>query len=329
MFDGHVDVVPPGDPRAWGARDPFGGGVEDGRVWGRGTADMKGGLVAALFATRALRRSQARLAGDVMVACVVGEEDGGVGTFATLRRGWRADACVIPEPTGLDVVPANAGALTFRLRIEGRSAHASRRTEGVSAIEKLWPVFWGLRELESRRNVDVDPLMRRWDVPYPIEVGVVRAGDWPSSVPGELIAEGRLGVALGEPVADARTELERAVAEASAGDPWLRDHPAAVEWWGGQFASGRMPPSSDLLDRVRAAHLAVAGRAAETWGAPYGSDLRLLTGSGGIPTVQYGPGDIRLAHAPNESVAVDDVVIAARALALLALHHCGEDEAGA
>jgi len=134
MLNAHVDVVPPGDPAAWTTGEPFSGRLEDGRLYGRGACDMKGGLVAAVWAMRALRRAAISLAGDVLLACVVGEEDGGLGSYALLRRGWRADACVIPEPTSLELVPACAGALTFRLRVRGHATHASRRTEGVSAL---------------------------------------------------------------------------------------------------------------------------------------------------------------------------------------------------
>jgi acetylornithine deacetylase len=235
---------------------------------------------------------------------------------------------VIPEPTGLDLVPANAGALTFRLRIPGLAAHASRRTDGVSALEKTWPVFQALRELERRRNAEVDPLMRRWDLPYSIEIGTVHGGAWPSSVPDEVVVEGRFGVALGEPVEDARRELERVVADCCSEDPWLRNHPVAVEWWGGTFASGGIPSDAELVALVREAHLEVSGRGPAVWGAPYGSDLRLFT-EAGIPTLQYGPGEVQLAHAANESVAIREVTTAARALALLALEHCRTDGAGA
>lgn len=313
MFDGHVDVVPPGDLAAW-TDDPFSGRVDGDRLYGRGACDMKGGLVAALFAVRSLKR--ARLRGDVLVACVVGEEDGGLGTYGLLRRGWTADACVIPEPTGLAVVPANAGALTFRLRVPGLAAHASRRGSGVSAVEKFLPVFTALRELEAARNRAVDPLMRGWDIAYAIEIGTVHAGDWSSSVPGELVAEGRLGVALDESPRAAQLALEQAVAQACAGDPWLAEHPVTVEWWGGQFAPGRNP------DPVFAdALVAATGVTPDRWGAPYGSDLRLLAGVG-IPTVQYGPGSIDLAHAPDEHVLISEVVTASATLSRLAAAHC-------
>jgi acetylornithine deacetylase len=323
LLNGHVDVVPIGDPTAWTRPDAFSGHVAGDVLYGRGACDMKAGLVAALTAVHAVRRAGVPLLGDLLLACVAGEEDGGLGTYAMLRRGWRADLCVVPEPTGLDLVTANAGALTFRLRVPGLAAHASRRTEGVSAVTKLLPVLVALEALETRRNRSVDPLMSRWPIAYPLSIGRVFSGDWASSVPDLLVAEGRLGVALDEPVTAAREALEHAVAEASAADPWLREHPVGVEWWGGQFASGRLPSSSDLAARMAAAHVGAGGGAQQTSGAPYGSDLRLLSGLGGIPTLHYGPGDAALAHSPDERVPLREVTTAARALALLALDVCG------
>jgi acetylornithine deacetylase len=323
LLNGHVDVVPVGDPTAWSTPDPFSGRVVAGELHGRGACDMKAGLVAALAAVGAVRRAGVPLRGDLLLACVPGEEDGGLGTFATLRRGWTADACVVPEPTGLQLVTANAGALTFRLRVPGLATHASRRTEGVSAVEKLVPLLAALQRLEADRNADADPLMARWPLAYPLSIGRVQAGDWPSSVPDLLVAEGRLGVALDEPVEEARAALEDAVAEACAVDPWLREHPATVEWWGGQFASGRLAAGSDLAERVGAAHAVASGAGTpERWGAPYGSDLRLLAGAG-IPTLHYGPGDAVLAHAPDERVPLTELHTAARTLALVALDVCG------
>jgi acetylornithine deacetylase len=324
LVDGHTDVVPPGDRGQW-TGDPYvlrreTRGDRD-LLLGRGTCDMKAGLVASIVAARGLRAAGVRLAGDLTIAPVVGEEDGGLGTFALLRRGVTADACVIPEPTDLDVIPANGGALTFRLRVPGRAVHASRRTDGVSAIDKLVPTLAALEALESRRNADVHPLMRRWRLAYPLSLGTVHSGDWASTVPDLLVAEGRLGVALGESTADARAELEAAVAELCAADAFLRDHPIVVQWWGGQFAPGASE-DDDLVERVRRAHVRATpgARPAEVYGAPYGSDLRLLAPH--MPVLQYGPGDTRTAHAPDESVLVDDVHAATRALALLYLEHC-------
>ena len=227
MFDGHVDVVPVGDPAAWSTPDPFSGRVVAGELHGRGACDMKAGLVAAIAAVSAVRRSGAPLRGDLLLACVAGEEDGGLGTFATLRRGWTADACVVPEPTGLDLVTANAGALTFRLRVPGLATHASRRTEGVSAVEKLVPLLAALQRLEADRNRGVDPLMDRWAMAYPAvhrpgagrRLGVQRAG--PAG--GRGPARGRAGRAGGGRPGRARArggrgQRRRPVAARPSGD---------------------------------------------------------------------------------------------------------------
>ena len=318
VLQGHVDVVPPGDPEAW-ERDPFRGTVDGGRVHGRGTCDMKAGVVANLAAMRAVRRAGIALERPVALHFVVGEEDGGLGAFATLRRGHTGERCLITEPTSGTITTANAGALTFRLEVLGAATHGSTRYAGVSAFEAFLPVHAALTRLEARRNAHPDPLMADYPLAYPLSVGTVHCGDWASSVPDLLAAEGRLGVRLDEDPADARLALEEAVAEAAATDPWLRAHPPAVTWPGGQFASGRYDAARDeaaLFDLVADAHADITrtGRPRER-GAPYGSDLRLYAGAG-IPTLHYGPGEVSLAHGPHESVEVDELVTVTEALVL-------------
>ena len=142
MLNGHTDVVPPGDIDAWSG-DPFTPRLMtvdgDDRIVARGACDMKAGVVAMWHAVRAVKKAGIPLRGNVILAAVSGEEDGGLGTFALLRHGVTADMCVVPEPTAMDVIPANGGALTFRLTVRGLATHAARRTEGVSAIEKFYP----------------------------------------------------------------------------------------------------------------------------------------------------------------------------------------------
>ena len=326
LFNGHTDVVPPGDLDAW-TGDPFipRRMTVDGRdrIVGRGACDMKAGVAAMWTAVRAVKTAGIPLRGSVVLAPVSGEEDGGLGTFALLRHGVTADMCVVPEPTAMDIIPANGGALTFRLTVRGLATHASRRTEGVSAIEKLYPVLLALQELEQRRNAEVDVVMQRWPLAYPLSIGTVHAGDWASTVPDLLTAEGRLGVALGETNEEARAALEAAVAAVCATDPWLAEHPVEVTWWGGQFASGRTPADSPVIGLVSGVPRGLHGRDPEVYGGPYGSDLRLLMGLGGIPTVQYGPGDAAAAHAPDEWVDVDEVTDTARGLVRLILQVCG------
>jgi acetylornithine deacetylase len=209
------------------------------------------------------------------------------------------------------------------MTVSGLGTHASLRLSGVSAIEKFIPVFAAIRRLEACRNEVKHPLMQRWELPIPIELGRLRSGEWASSVPDVLTADGRMGVAIGEDVADARQALVDAIADTCAADPWLREHPVRVEWWGGQFAPGLTDADTSLLDVVRQAHASVSDRTQATWGTPYGSDLRLMTNLGGVPTVHHGPGDVGLAHVPNESVPIPELITATRALALVVLEQCG------
>jgi acetylornithine deacetylase len=320
VLNGHIDVVPPGQV-GWTV-EPWAGQVRDGRVHGRGACDMKAGLVCQLAAVKALRDAGVRLRGRVLLESVVGEEDGGLGTFATLQRGYRGDLAVICEPSGGRIVSATAGALTFRLVITGRSVHASMRLEGVDALDKYLLVHRALRDLEERRNRDPHPLMAGYRLPYPLSVGTLSAGDWASTVPDRLVAEGRLGVALGETVEDARTEFEDAVAKVSGSDPWLAAHPVQVQWWGGQFAPGAVPESAPVTEMISDAHASVHGDRPAVRGAPYGSDQRLLTGLGGVPAVIYGPGEARHAHAPDESVAVAELSQVTRTLIRLIASTC-------
>ncbi|WP_394846308.1 ArgE/DapE family deacylase [Pendulispora brunnea] len=321
---GHVDVVPPGNLDAWPDRDPWSLRVEGGAIAGRGTCDMKGGLAAIFGAVSALARAGVRLRRPLAVHAVVGEEDGGLGAFATLLRGHVGDACVIAEPTAGAIIPANAGSLTFQLDVPGQAAHGSTRTLGVSAIDKLSVLLAALRELEGHRNANPDPWLAHLDMPYPLSVGIVRAGDWASTVPDRALAEGRYGVRLGESVDAARREFEAVIARACAADPWLASHPARVQWPGGVFASGRLPEQHPLTAELSGTITALGGGAPAVLGAPYGSDLRLYIGAG-VPTVQFGPGDIRYAHALDEHVSLAEMESAARAFALLALRRCGTE----
>lgn len=322
VLQGHLDVVPPGDPGTWGGADPFSAEVRNGALHGRGACDMKAGVAANLAVVRTLRAAGVQLARPLAVHCVVGEEDGGLGAFATLRRGHRGDAAVITEPTGARVVTATAGALTFRIEVAGRSAHGSMRREGVSALEAFLPVYESLRALEHERNRDPDPLFGS-DLPYALSVGVVSAGDWASNVPDKLVAEGRLGVQLDEDPRQARLALEDAVAEVSAKDPWLRVNRPVVTWPGGQFASGRTDVDHPLVEQVRDSVRATGGPVPALGAEVYGSDLRLYAGIGGIPTLHYGPGDIRVAHGPHEQVDLEELGQVTRALVVLTLRRCG------
>jgi acetylornithine deacetylase len=335
LLNGHVDVVPPGDEAVW-TTPPYDPAIRDGCVYGRGAADMKGGLVCALFAAKAIRDAGVRLRGRLSVASVVGEEDGGTGTLATILRGHTADGAVVVEPTRLHVVPAQAGSLMFRLVVRGLSAHGCVREEGVSAFEKAVPLLAALRRLEAERcgaapadpsfapaGDPHSPLFARYRLPWPIEIGTVRAGDWASSVPDTLVAEGRYGVAVGEDLAAARRAFEVAIARAAATDPWLAQHPPEVEWWGGRFEPAVTDPADPIVTAVTQALADVTGAQPCLEGVPYGADMRLLVNVGRVPTILFGPGDVRVAHMPDEHVPLAELESAARALVVTAVRFCG------
>ena len=303
---GHVDVVPEGSVpwrHAHGAED-------DGWLYGRGSVDMKGAVVAALHALAAVARDGGAAA-EIVLVVVGSEEDGGLGAFAALERDSAFDACLIPEPTGFDVVCAQAGAVTFEGVVPGVAAHAAHRLEGVSAIDRYLPVHEALAAHERALNADVEhPLMRALELPYPLLVGRVEAGEWSSSVPDRLRFEGRAPVRVGEPVAAARAGVEAAVTGACS--------QARVRWPGGQFASGETDPAHPFAALVRGAVSDELQRDVAVAGVPWGADMRLWTARG-IPTVMAGTPGIELAHAVDERVRVDDLVTLARSIVHVAM----------
>jgi len=323
VLNGHVDVVPAGEFDLWSV-PPWEMTIADGRVYGRGSVDMKGGLCCALSAIRALQNAGVELTGEVNIQSVVGEEDGGVGTLATIERGHIGDAAIVLEPTELMVAPAQAGALNFRLTVPGKAAHGALRSEGVSPFDKYLQLYQAMRGFEAERNRALaDPLFEAYDVPFALCIGRVRSGVWASTVAESLTCEGRVGVAPSEDPDDVRRAFADVIDQAAQRDPWLRDHPPRLEWWGAQFAPASTDPEHALSQSLINAHRSVTGETPIVRGMPYGADMRLLANEGGMPTVIYGPGDVRRAHAPDEFVPIADLTVATQTLALSLLRFCG------
>ena len=317
ILSGHLDVVPPGDPASWTV-DPWGAEIREDRLYGRGACDMKGGVAAILAAVRSLGvdGSLHRLDGELMVVLVPSEEDGGQGTLGAIRSGATADMAIITEPSQLDVVVAHAGAITFRLTVPGRAAHASQRREGISALDKLFELTRALEGDERRRNeAETDPLMTALGLPYPTIIGIVEGGEWASTVLDKVVAYGRYGVKLGQSPAEAEADLRAAIAEACATDGFLRDHPATVEITGGRFGSARVPSDHPLPAGLADVVERVTDRRPALLGEPYGADMQMFVNHGDTPCVIFGPGDVRVAHSADEHVPLDEVETCARVLA--------------
>ncbi len=323
ILNGHIDVVPAGDESNW-VNPPWEGTVTDGKIMGRGSVDMKGGLVAAIYAVKAIQDAGINLKGKVILESVVSEEDGGTGALAATLRGYTANGAVIMEPTELKIVPAQAGALCFRIKVNGLSAHACVRDEGVSALEKFILIHDALLKLEKERNQRVtDPLYSGYELPIPLNMGKVQGGNWPSTVPETLIAEGRYGVAVGEDLDEAKQGFIDALNAVVDSDPWLSEHPPEMEWWGGQFKPGSIPVTDPIVETVKTAYLDTVGVEPVLEGVTYGSDMRHLINIGDTPTVLFGPGDVRDCHRPNETVLINELVTTAKTLALTILRFCG------
>jgi acetylornithine deacetylase len=322
ILNGHVDVVPAGKERDW-TDGPWSGVVRNGNLYGRGSCDMKGGLISGMVALAAIQNAGVKLRGGVWIQSVIGEETGGVGTLAAVQRGYRASAAIVLEPTRLAICPVGAGAATFRLQVPGLSSHGAMRLEGVSAIEKFYVLLEAIQELERTRHSGFDhPFYKPNELVSPISVGKIQAGDWPSTLPDHLIAEGRFGILPGENIFSARSDFETAIHLAARKDPWLREHPPVVEWFEGQFESAQTPADSPILSVLGEAHTEVMQERPKIHGVPYGSDLRFFTNDAKIPAVLYGPGDVKMAHSANEYVPLADVMHVAKVIALTIYKWC-------
>jgi acetylornithine deacetylase len=216
------------------------------------------------------------------------------------------------------------GSMWFRITIEGRSAHGGTRYEGVSAIEKAVIVHQAVLKLESVRNARItDPLYKSIPIPVPINMGKIQGGSWPSSVADLVTIEGRIGVAPEEEMAAVRKELQQCLAELSATDPWLKEHPARVEFFGGQWVPNALNETHPFAESVKKAFSSVYDRPVKVEASPWGTDGGLLAKVGGIPTIVIGPGETKMAHYPDEFIDIDEMIRAAKVFSHVLIEWCG------
>ena len=324
ILNGHVDVVPTGPEKLWN-ESPWSGAIKNDRIYGRGSCDMKAGLASGIFAVQVLKSIGFEPSGNIMIQSVIGEESGGCGTLTNIVKGYKADAAVILEPTSLKLCPIQSGALTFRLIIPGKATHAAMRWDGVSAIEKFNVVSQSIIEFEKKRHSSFS--VEYYESPErvaPINIGTIKGGEWHSTVPESVIAEGRLGVFPGESVSNARMAFSEHLKEVSASDSWLKENPPILEWFEGQFESGKTDVDHAIINNLEMAYKEVNNSSAKIEGVTYGSDLRLFTNHADIPSVLFGPGDVRLAHSANEYVKIEEVLTCIKIISNLIINWCEE-----
>ncbi len=325
LFNGHVDTVPLEPLSAW-IHGPLSGSVVDGRVWGRGASDMKGGAAAFTMAVSILQAIGLHPAGDVIVEYVVDEERTGLGTLACVHRGYTADAGICGETSDLDVMPACIGRMWFTISLRGKPAGISARWEGVSAIDKAMKLVPAVEDLERMRIQDLHhPLYPDNRGALPCAVTMFHSGTFPSITPETAILRGSLGLMPYEDPAAVEAQLREQIMRIAGADPWLRHNPPDLTTEGGYVAAGaEIPTDHPIVETVCSGFLLVAGREPVLSGRMGASDIRFLTRHGHTPTVIFGPGITSQMHAMNEYVPVDNLMIATKVMALAINEWCNQ-----
>jgi acetylornithine deacetylase len=328
-FNGHIDVVsaepvslwtsPPFEPRVVE-------GEEDGETWmyGRGTGDMKGGTVSALWSLAALRDLGLEPASRLVFQSPVEEECTGNGTLALLSNGHVADACVIPEPFNETILRRQVGVIWFKVRVLGSTTHVLAAGSGVNAIEKSWVIIRALRQLEDELNLpeNVPASYRGVEHPVNLNVGIIEGGDWASTVAGECVTHFRLGLFAEQSCDEIRRRIERCVREAAAADPWLRESPPTVEYGGFQAEGCECDIDGDFGRILQETHREWRGTDADELRATCTSDVRHFSLYHDIPVTCYGP-VARNIHGVDEKVSIDSMQRVAEVLADFTGRWCG------
>jgi succinyl-diaminopimelate desuccinylase len=290
LLNGHMDTVPADD--GW-TRPAFGGVVEDGKLYGRGAADMKGALAACALVLARLAERRDELRGTVLLAAVVDEEVGATGAKHAVRRdGIRADAAIVAEPTQFKVKTASNGQMNFHVRLHGTAVHSSRPELGHSAIEDAWTLAEALR-----------------DTGRPYVIGTISGGTAPNVVPAfcELKVDRRL--AQGETIDEVEAEFRELVRAATADAP----EPAEVD------VTLAVPPFYLAEDHPVATAVARVVGDEPPFLYGLGTSDAAWFGDVGIPTVECGPGDSAQAHMADEYVTIGDLVHGVEVLERVAL----------
>jgi acetylornithine deacetylase len=323
ILQGHVDVVPTGPLEMW-TSPPFAPTERDGKLYGRGANDMKSGEAAMVFALDALSTAGFRPAADVYVQTVTEEESTGNGALSTLARGYRADACLIPEPTSAKILRGTVGVMWFRLKIRGRPVHVSESERGTNAILSAYGLIETLREhtRELNERVKVHPWFSRIASPIKFNPGKIAGGDWASSTPAWCDVDCRIAVLPGTSLAVFREELTGVVMAAARQDPFLAENPPEIVWNGFQADDYVLEPGSEFEERVRAAHRSVHGTEVQEVILPAVTDCRFYGRYYDIPSLSYGATGGG-SHGFDEAVDLGSIKKLTLTLALFIADWCG------
>ncbi|WPB86871.1 ArgE/DapE family deacylase [Sediminicoccus rosea] len=290
IIQGHIDVVPEGPAEMW-SFPPYGGTVKDGWLYGRGANDMKAGVSAMCFAMEALRGAGFAPAADVHLQTVTEEESTGNGALATLLRGYRAEACLIPEPTGGTITRAHTGTMWFRLKVRGVPVHVAVAQSGSNAIMSAYHLIQALQEHTRALNevAKTHPWYAQVQDPIKFNPGQIRGGDWASSTPAWCEVDCRIGLLPGQDVAECQRGVEQAVAAAARGDHFLSNNPPEVQWHGFLADGFVLEPGSEAEAILAEAHRAAFGTEMGARITTAVNDTRFYGLYFDMPALCYGP----------------------------------------
>lgn len=321
VLNGHVDVVSPEPLRLW-SYDPWGAQIDGDRLYGRGALDMKSGVAGMVYAVKALQRAGVELKGDLILQSVIEEECTGNGTLACLARGYVGDGALIPEPWAGEVLAGELGVLWLRTVVTGAAGHVFGAHGHVNAIEKAYELIRALRDLEARWNANPHPAYAGIEHPINFNPGVIRGGDWPSTVPAECQFVTRLSFYPGITPEQAKAAVLAHLQGYIKADPWFSQHPPEFTWYGHHDEGFVAPENDPLLAVVGGAHTQVTGRPAVYRVGTAVTDARFWPLYYGKPATCYGPSGGN-SHAPDEWVHLRSLLESTKVMALAAMDWCG------
>ena len=324
LLNGHTDVIPVGGGR-W-SDDPWSAKIKNGRIYGRGSADMKSGVASHIMALEGLVAAGVKTKGDIHINVVVDEEVSGHGTLDTVIRGYKADAGISGETSGLAVQPACIGRIWFEIEIQGKPAGIQKRYEGISGIELGYKIVKAVADLEAKRVATVThPLYPNALDTLPCIIGSFSAGNYPSAFPANALLKGSIGTVPGEDHEGVKKSLVEQIARAAAEDPWMKLHPPKVRFVGYDAEASEIPRDHPIVATVCKNYKEITGRDPEISGRQGAADTRFLNLYANTPTVIFGPGSTAVMHADDEYVSIDDYMTAIKVMALSICDWCGTD----
>ena len=302
VLNGHLDVVPAGDPDQW-THDPYGGEIVDGDLYGRGSADMKTGLAVAMLTARDLAAEieSGDLDGSLVVHAAVGEETGDPGTRTLIEAGYGGDRAVVLEPTNFRVATSAKGVSTFRVGIDGTASHASHPDQGTNAIDRARPLLDAIDDYDERLREREDPLVgRAYATVTELEAGTdSNMAVLPERA--ELLLDRR--VLPDETFEQVERELDDLLAAVERDAAVETDRSLVMH-----YASASIPDDHPLATRFRDLSTALAGAPDEPWGMEAATDAREFVAAD-IPAVIWGPGHLSQAHTADERIDLDDAAL--------------------